>query len=88
MARVTSPAQGISLSSTITTKFDGDGNHQESKSSNTGTGSLTFSVNIPAGTYVTAAYFIFTYNGSTTYGGSGKVNGTEYVSGESAEQFV
>lgn len=81
MATINSGVQSVSLTSTITTKYDADGNHQESKSSSTATDSRSFSVSIPSGTVVSAARFYFVQNSSSTYGGSAKVNGVERASG-------
>ncbi len=81
MPTLNSSAQSVSLTSTIKTTYDADGNHQESKSSNTATDSRTFSVSIPSGAVVSACTFYFTQNSSSTYGGSAKVNSVERTSG-------
>lgn len=81
MPTLNSSGQSVSLTSTIKTTFDADGNHQESKSSNTATDSRTFSVSIPSGAVVSACTFYFMQNSSSTYGGSAKVNSVERTSG-------
>lgn len=90
MATVSSAAQSKSLSSTITVTgvYSYDILVGYDRTSNTATGSLSFSVSgIPAGSSINSCTLYFTYDGITTYGGVGKVNSIEYTSGSYSQNL-
>ena len=63
-----SAAQSISLTSRITTRFDADGNHVESRSSVAAEGYLSFAETIPAGSTIHSARLYFTLNKVSSWG--------------------
>ena len=90
MATVSSAAQSKTLSSTITVTgvYSYGTLVGYDRSSNTATGSLSFSVSgIPAGSSINSCTLYFTYDGITSYGGVGKVNSIEYTSGSYSQNL-
>lgn len=77
MASISSAAQSVDVSSKITVVMDPE-SYYYTRSSNTGTGSVTCSVSLPAGSSISSSAFTCNTSGGTLYGGTTKINNTTY----------
>ena len=75
MASISSAAQSVDVSSKITVVMDPE-SYYYTRSSNTGTGSVTCSVSLPAGSSISSSAFTCNTSGGTLYGGTTKINNT------------
>ena len=77
MASISSAAQSVDVSSKITVVMDPE-SYYYTRSSNTGTGSVTCSVSLPAGSSISSSAFTCNTSGGTLYGGTTMINNTTY----------
>ena len=77
MASISSVAQSVDVSSKITVVMDPE-SYYYTRSSNTGTGSVTCSVSLPTGSSISSSAFTCNTSGGTLYGGTTKINNTTY----------
>ena len=75
MASISSAAQSVDVNSKITVVMDPE-SYYYTRSSNTGTGSVTCSVSLPAGSSISSSAFTCNTSGGTLYGGTTKINNT------------
>ena len=78
MASISSAAQSVDVSSKITVVMDPE-SYYYTRSSNTGTGSVTCSVSLPTGSSISSSAFTCNTSGGTLYGGTTKINNTTYT---------
>ena len=78
MASISSAAQSVDVSSKITVVMDPE-SYYYTRSSNTGTGSVTCSVSLPAGSSISSSAFTCNTSGGTLYGGTTKINNTTFT---------